>query len=232
MRRTRLRPGRDPRARTRSTSRCPTTRGRRSPRSPRGSRPCRASRPCCRSRPRSCIDDGAGDGVGRPCADVARQFELPGRDCGTAPIHAGRRFDDPRSPALPGRPGPRRPPADPADVDRRRRSTSALVERSLTSASPTGPAAVHHRTRARSRRPRAAVADQVLRGRPTAPRRPGSSVRTAVMRRRSRPRTSASADEDRATSRIFEEFGRVVGLGLIGVAGPRRVQPGGRGDDR
>ncbi len=144
-----------------------------------------------------------------PCADVARQFDFSTADCGSSPIHLVGGFYD-LAPGdyqvVPDR-GRRAPlrltvaAGDVAFVEVPERVANRLplfiIEPSAIAASGQAPSPTRFYVDTDGS---AAVAEQ---------------VRTAVMA--DVPTAYVRlAGEDRESSRIYEEFGRVVGLGLIG----------------
>ncbi len=167
-----------------------------------------------------------------PCPDLARQFDLGALSCGTTKILA---VDGPpdlgtgdvslipdrgdRSPIpltlAPGEVGifARDPGAEVTDVVARIARVNLPQVLIDPSALPAGAAPSPTRfyvdtdgSAAAGERVRSVVMAEV----------PTSYVRLAA--------------ENRSGSRVYEEFGRVVALGLLGTLDPGRLQPGGRGD--
>ena len=144
------------------------------------------------------------------CADVARQFALPATDCGGAKVYSllGSMDPAPGSYTLVPDRGTRRPirvTVGPGDV--------------AAFAAPDGPIA-------RGLTQLVIEPDALPAGSVVSPTRfyvttdgsavTGEQIRTAVLAGVPTAYVRLAA-ESRATSRVFEEFGRVVGLGLIGT---------------
>ena len=146
-----------------------------------------------------------------PCVDLAKQFGLPVGECGDGsvkvhsvggdtPLEPGSYTiipdrGDRRADHADGRGGRHRPVADPGFPRRPH-------------------AAADHRA-GRADRSEGAVADQVLRH-DRRVRGDRGAARTTVLAVVPTAYVRLAA-ESRSTSRVFEEFGRVVGLGLIGT---------------
>ncbi|HEX6869230.1 MAG TPA: FtsX-like permease family protein, partial [Candidatus Limnocylindrales bacterium] len=156
------------------------------------------------------MEDGPGPAWVAPCVDVARQFGLPASDCGTATVHSLLGAMDPRPGTytlIPDR-GDRRPvtltigDGDVATFDAREGPIAAGLTQLIIDPGALPAGSVVAPTRFYVTTDGSAVTGEQLRTAVLA------SVPTAYVR---------LAAESRATSRIFEEFGRVVGLGLIGT---------------
>ena len=145
------------------------------------------------------------------CVDVARQFGMTVGDCGSAPIHSinGSTLVDPGSYTIIPDRGDRRPiplrirqgevAALPVPDERMAgRQPQLIIEPAALTGAGRSPAP----TKFYITTDGAAATDETVRTTILA------SVPTAYVR---------TADESRTTSRVFEEFGRVVGLGLIGT---------------
>lgn len=145
-----------------------------------------------------------------PCGAIAAQFDLPSGACGTAPIHLVG-----GGPSLPSGSYLLAP-------DRGNRAGIALT----VSTGETGPLAVSNQTLA-DRLPQLLIDPSVLAGADQQPsptrfyvRTDGSSataerIRTAVAIEVPTATVHRFGEAD-STSHVFEEFGRVVGLGLLG----------------
>ena len=187
------------------------------------------SRPPGRDRA-SCFVDGSPATVWvAPCADVARQFELSAADCGPTPIH----WSGVSTTSRPATTRSSRTAVDrvAVDADRRGRGRGIRHRSPNERRSPTA-CRLSSSNRARIEATGPAPSPTKFYVDTDGSAATAERVRTAVM---ADVADRVRAPRGRGPSRrraIYEEFGRVVGLGLIALADPRRVQPGCRGDDR